>query len=294
MSLALGVDVGGSTVRVAVVQRLTGQVVSARKAQVAQRSPEAVVGRTLELVRELGDAHGVERGPIGVGFAAMLRGSVVVNAPNLGWRNVDFGALLETALGREVRLFNDLSAAAWGEFRAGAAKGTADSLTVFVGTGVGSAIISGGVLVLGASQVAGEFGHVKIIPDGGRRCGCGQHGCLEAYAGGAKLAEWMSEEGVPGLATDLEAHARSGNPVAQRMYDFVVRALSVAVANQVTMLNPSVLVLGGGVLARCPGMVDGIRRGVERWATGASGSTVRIELATLGDDAGLVGAALLA
>ena len=290
MTYALGLDIGGSTARAAVVERETGRVVESRKYAWLERSPQAVVDGTAELIRSLPATDGV----VGVGFAGMLDGSVVVNAPNLGWRDVDFGGALSRALnGRPVQLINDLSAAAWGEYVAGAAKGVRDSLTVFAGTGVGSAIIAGGVLQTGASQVAGEFGHVKLFPEGGRRCGCGQDGCLEAYAGGAKLAEWMKEEGLEGGAGELEALAAQGNAVAQKLYEFVATQLALAIANQVTVLNPAVLVLGGGVLLRSPGLVARIREVVARRSTVSSAKAVRVAMAQLGDDSGLVGAALL-
>jgi glucokinase len=218
---------------------------------------------------------------------------VVVNAPNLGWRDVDFGAALARATGREVQLVNDLSAAAWGEVSAGCAQGERDTFTVFVGTGVGSAIIADGGLLTGATQVAAEFGHVKLVSEGGRACGCGQEGCLEAYAGGAKLAEWMKEEGLSGGAVELEPLAASGNAVAQRLYQYVSSSLALAIANQVTVLNPGMLVLGGGVLSRCPGLVQRIRDTVMARATVASRAELKIELAKLGDDSGLIGAALL-
>lgn len=294
MSLALGVDLGGTNARAAVVERATGRVVAVEKHAWADRSPEAVVRETAALVSRLAGRYAVPPGPLGVGFAGMLRGPVVVNAPNLGWREVDLGGPLGRATGREVRLVNDLSAAAWGEFQAGAARGASDTFTVFVGTGVGSAIIAGGALMVGASQVAGEFGHLKVVPEGGRRCGCGDDGCLEAYMGGARLTDWMTEEGLSGTPSDLEARAQAGDPVAQRLYDFAVGHLALAIANQVTVLNPAVLVLGGGVLLRCPGMVARIRDVVRRRTAVAARDAVRVELATLGDDSGLVGAALLA
>jgi glucokinase len=294
VTLSLGVDLGGTNVRAAVVERETGRVVASAKQTWTDRSPEAVVRETARLITELTAAHEVAPGPVGVGFAAMLRGDVVVNAPNLGWRDVDFGGPLAAALGRPVRLVNDLSAAAWGELKAGCAKGASDTFTVFVGTGVGAAIITDGKLLAGASQVAAEFGHVKLVTDGGRRCGCGQQGCLEAYVGGAKLGEWMKEEGLPGTASELEVQAqRIGEKKAKTLYDFAVGNLALAIANQVTVLNPAVLVLGGGVLSRCPGMVARIKQVIAHRSTVASREAVRVELAALGDDSGLVGAALL-
>ena len=292
MSLSLGIDLGGTNARVAVVDRASGQVVASAKQGWTERGLDAVVRGTAELVTGLLAAHPAVSGSVGVGFAGMLRGPVVVNSPNLGWREVDFGTPLSAAIGRPVRLVNDLAAAAWGEYSAGAAKGATDALTVFVGTGVGSAIITNGALVAGASQVAGKFGHVKLVAEGGRRCGCGQDGCLEAYVGGARLGEWMKESGLSGSISDLEALATAGDASALRLYDFAVGHLALAISNQVTVLNPGVLVLGGGVLNRCPGMVERIRRTISQRST-VTAATVKVVMASLGDDSGLVGAALL-
>lgn len=292
--LALGVDIGGTNVRAAVVDAAEGRLVAAAKEALADRAPAAVAEAVGRLVAQVSAGQPVDGTPVGIGFAGMLSGGVVVNAPNLGWRGVDFGALAAARLGRRVRLANDLSAAAWGELKAGVARGAADTFTVFVGTGVGSALVCGGRLVRGASGVAGEFGHVKVVAEGGRACGCGELGCLEAYMGGAKLTEWMREVGLNGTPADLERRALAGEAEARRLYDFAVGHLALAIANQVTLLNPQVVVLGGGVLMRCPGMVARIREVVGARACAAARVGLRVELATLGDDAGLVGAALLA
>lgn len=293
-TLALGVDIGGTNARAAVVDPRSGQLLASAKSSWTDRSPDAVVREVEQLVAQVTAQQPVGTASLGVGFAGMLHGDVVVNAPNLGWRDVDFGGPLAARLGRRVQLVNDLSAAAWGEHRAGAAKGARHVFTVFVGTGVGSAIIDDGRLLHGATGVAAEFGHVKVQLSGGRPCGCGDLGCLEAYAGGARLTEWMREEGLSGTPSDLEARARSGDAAAQRLYDFASDQLALAIANQVTVLNPEVLVLGGGVLSRCPGMVARIRDVVASRSGVAARRAVRVELARLGDDSGLVGAALLA
>lgn len=293
--LALGVDIGGTNGRAAVVESESGQLVHASKESWSDRDPDAVVEAVAQLVEGVAKESGsiANDAPVGVGFAGMLNGSVVVNAPNLGWRDVDFGALLSKRLGRKVRLINDLAAAAWGEFSAGCAKDVDDSFTVFVGTGVGSAIIANGALLRGATGVAGEFGHIKIVLEGGRKCGCGQWGCLEAYMGGANLEEWMRENGISGKAAQLERLAQRGDATARQIYDFAVDALGLAIANQVTVLNTAMVVLGGGVLSNCPGMVERVTSIVQHRANVPAAKAVRIEMAKLGDDAGLVGAALL-
>ncbi len=293
-ALAFGMDIGGSTVRVSLVEVETGRVLHAEKMGLVGRSPDDVVEATKALVERLSTGGPPAGVPVGVGFAGMLNGSVVVNAPNLGWRDVDFGALLERALGRRVLLMNDLSAAAWGELCAGAGKGASDTFTVFVGTGVGSAIIAGRRLVTGATGVAGEFGHTKVVAEDGRVCGCGETGCLEAYAGGARLEAWMAEVGLQGKAPDLEVLAAAGNAEARRLFELVGTSLCLAIANQVTVLNPAVLVLGGGVLMRAPMLFARIVETVGRRTGAAARKALRIERAKLGDDSGIVGAALMA
>jgi glucokinase len=287
----VGVDVGGTNARVALVDD-QGHILRAQRANLGDHTPAGVVATVHKLLGQVMEGSPLP-GVVGVGFAAMVRGPVVVNAPNFGWRDVDFGTLLERALGRSVRLANDLSAAAWGELKAGAARGLSDTLTVFVGTGVGSAVITQGKLLAGATGVAGEFGHTKMMPEGGRPCGCGETGCLEAYMGGARLTAWMREVGLPGTPTDLERLAMAGDGTAHQLYETAVGSLSLAIANQVTMLNPAMVVLGGGVLGHAPGMVARVREVIQRRAGAASRESLQVELAALGDNSGLVGAALL-
>lgn len=289
MEYRLGIDIGGTNARAAFVSG-AGQVVKSARAQLHDRSLEGVVATIRALVTGMGEkvpAH------VGVAFAAMLRGGVVVNAPNLGWREVEFAAPLGKALGTNVTLINDLSAAAWGERACGASKGHDEVLTVFVGTGVGSAIITRGQLLHGAQGVAAELGHIKLVLNDGRACGCGQHGCLEAYMGGAKLGEWMREVGLDVGVSELERLAQSGHARARELYDFSTGHLALAIANQVTVLNPAVLVLGGGVLSKNPGMLARVRATIATHSTVAARSQLKVELAALGDDSGLVGAALL-
>ncbi|MBF5046173.1 ROK family protein [Aggregicoccus sp. 17bor-14] len=305
----LGIDLGGTFARAAVVDE-AGRILAASRAALGERSPPAVVeciGRAAEEALRLA---GVPVRAVGVGAAAQIpsEGRIAV-APNLGWRDVPLGALLQARLGRPVRLVNDLSAAAWGELRVGAGRGAQDLLVVFVGSGVGSAIVANGQLLQGANGVGAELGHVKAVP-GGRACGCGEKGCLEAYAGGhhlvAQARELLQRGASPALArlcaedparltpVHLEQAAREGDAEATRVHAQAAHLLALAVANQVTVLNPARLILGGGVLTHCPGLRERVLQGVQDW----SGRTAREGLlvldAELGDDSGLIGAALLA
>lgn len=312
----LGIDLGGTFARAAVVDG-DGRLLASSKTALADRSPEAVVEA---IAGATGQACSLTPGAslttCGVGVAGQLAGDtgLVRVAPNLGWRDVPFGAMLADRLGRKVRVINDLSAAAWGEFTMGAGRGVGDLLVVFVGSGVGSAIISGGQLISGASGVAGEFGHVKVVPDG-RRCGCSEKGCLEAYAGGHNLSAQIREAaaaheaGGPktllcelvrdapgGIVTPalMEQAMLAGDDVARELHQRAANFLSLSVANQVTVLNPARLLLGGGVLTHCPLLRSAIVEGVSRWSSRTSREALAIAEAELGDDAGIIGAALLA
>src|SRR5512145_252737 len=210
--LALGVDLGGTNARAAVVDTDSGEIVAAHKEPLRDRAPSRVVEVVSHALREAASAAGVDPArsrSVGVGVAGQCLGAsgVVLNAPNLGWRDVAFGDMLRAAVGVPVRIANDLSVAAWGEKRFGAAKGLSDVVLVFVGSGVGAGLILGGRLHEGAQGVAGEFGHLKVRPArpeaAPRRCGCGETGCLEAYTSGVNVAARVREEIVAGAATSV-------------------------------------------------------------------------------------------
>ncbi len=306
----LGIDLGGTNARAAVVDE-QGQILASAKLPLLERSPAAVVEVIAHAVDAALAAVNVEVRGCGVGAAGQIPRDtgILAVAPNLGWRNVPLGAMLMERLGRPVRVVNDLAAAAWGELNAGAGRGAQDVYVVFVGSGVGSAIISNAQLIRGAGGVAGELGHTKVVP-GGRRCGCGELGCLEAYAGGhnliAQARELLSSgrstllaemtERDPARLTPvvLEEAAEAGDPGAREIHERAGQYLGMAIANQVTVLNPARLILGGGVLLHCPGLRRYVEEGVRSLASTTAREHLSINMAELGDDSGLIGAALLA
>lgn len=306
----LGLDLGGTNARAAVVDA-SARVVATARAQLQDRSPEAVADVLAQAARSaLQQAGNPSVQGCGVAVAGQLEGDrgVVVVGPNLGWRDVPFAELMEARLGCSIRLVNDLRAAAWGEFHGGAGKGASDILVVFVGSGVGSAAISGGRLVTGAGNVAGEFGHIKVAGPEGRRCGCGERGCLEAYVGGHNLSAQLREAvaaGPTALAAlcngdvdaltpaHLEQAVALGDPAASAIFERAAELLSLAVANYVTVLNPARLILGGGVLSNVPALRARVEEGVARFSNANARKSVQVVDAALGDDAGLLGAALL-
>jgi len=289
----LAVDLGGTHLRLACVAP-SGDIKKLCKLRLEEKSPEYVAHLISEEAPKLSESVGTHFEACGVGIAAMLRGQTVAIAPNLEWREEAFGQRLKERLQVPAFLFNDLSAAAWGEFSLGAARGLEDSFTVFVGSGVGSALICRKQLVEGARGVAGELGHVKLGGGYEALCGCGQRGCLEAYVGGSNLKKRMAEQGLEGGAVELEAAANQGNPVAQKLYGFVCEQLGLVISNAVTLLNPGVLVLGGGVLLHCPGMLQAVEACIRQYASSVALDGLAIRKASLGDDSGLLGAALLA
>lgn len=314
--LRLGVDLGGTNARAALVDEATGAVVASAKRPHEERTPIAVARSVAEVVRAAAADAGAalrDLGGAGVGVAGQCLGAtgVVLNAPNLGWRDIPFGDLLRAELGLPVRVVNDLSAAAWGERAFGAARGVDDAALVFVGSGVGCGLILGGRLHEGGSGVAGELGHIKVTPRGAqpRRCGCGEWGCLEAYAGGMNLAARVRDdlaEGKAGAvlaaaggdpskvsASAVEAAYAAGDVYARDLWAETGELLGTAMANLCTLLNPARLVLGGGVLLGCPNLMRITRAHVGDRTLKVARRGLAVEVAGLGDDAGVVGAALL-
>jgi glucokinase len=316
--LGIGADLGGTNARAAVVDRATGRIIALHRERLADRSPAAVaavLGTAVRAAAAEGGADLRSLGVVGVGVAGQCLGTtgVVLNAPNLGWRDVPFGELVERAAGVRARIVNDLSAAAWGEQHFGAARGIADVVLVFVGSGVGSGLILDGRLHEGARGIAGELGHVKVRPARAtttpRRCGCGQVGCLEAYTGGNNLAERVREELAAGAASQVrdlaggdlskvnaslvDRAASRGDAYANALWDEVSELLGTAVANLATLLNPARVILGGGVILGCPDLSRRVLEVTDARISRSAMVGLAFERAALGDDAGVVGAALL-
>lgn len=305
---ALAVDVGGTNVRAALVST-EGRLGPAIRERLDDAHPEAVLAQIGRLGRRLEVSP---EAPIGVGLAGQLTSATghVAIAPNLGWRDVPFGAMLADEFGREVRLVNDLNAITLGEATIGAGAGDADVLCVFVGTGVGMGAMLGGRLHEGVDGLATELGHVKVrSPLTGRLCGCGARGCLEAYVGGAHLpalyleqslisrgVDWARRSASEGTfsACELERAFSDGDRAAREVWYEAAQLLALGIANAVTLFNPRVLVLGGGVLDSAPRLRAAVVEELRVTAGAAHVERLEIRTSALGDDAGLVGAGLAA
>jgi len=315
--LSVGFDLGGTNLRAAIYgSDATTPIARHREPVGDARSPDQIAQRLCDVTDRL-TVEAAEAGTpvcIGVGLAAMLRGTdgVVANSPHLRWRDVAFGALLAVKLGdRPFVIYNDVDAVTYGEYKAGAAMGKHDTLAVFVGTGIGGGVIANGQLVRGATSCAGEIGHTKVaFDDDALPCNCGRRGCIEAYTGGHYLQRRIRRELSGGARSaavrlaggdahqvnpgHLDAAAAEGDDYALNLYQELAPLLGATLANAITLLNPSCLLLGGGMMSRTPVFRDHVVMAMEVAANPPALADLDVVDSALGDDAGLVGSALLA
>ncbi len=303
---AAGVDIGGTKIAAGVVAA-DGQVSPRARRDSPAGDGAAIIETIIDAVADLGSAaSGI---PLGVGAAGMVDlDGVVRYSPNLAWTDVPLRAVLSERLERTVVVENDGNAAAWGEFRAGAAATAhASAVMVTVGTGVGGGIVLDGRLVRGADGLGGELGHV-IVAEGGRRCSCGNAGCLESYASGTAIAVAATEHRQRGdipagspldrddvTGADVTRAGQGGDPAAQRILAEIGGWLGVGLASIANVLDPEVLVIGGGAVDSGNQLLDPARHALRERLLGRAHRTVPpVVTAALGPDAGLIGAALLA
>jgi glucokinase len=317
---AIGVDLGGTKVEVAAVDA-TGKICQrSRRPTRVQAGPEGIRSEIAEMVAAL-RPQGLQTAPVGVGVgvAGQIEADrgLVRFAPNLHWQDVPFQEDLRQALGLPVVLTNDVRAATWGEWLHGAGQGCDDLICLFVGTGVGGGVVSGGRMLTGCSNTAGELGHITIDLNG-PPCRCPNRGCLEALAGGWAIARRAREaitgepkagqallqtasalKGKTAALADVTAEvvaraAQAGDPLARMLVHEVAEALVAGAVSLVNAFNPCRLILGGGVMEGLPELVARIEAGIHRQALEAARSKLRVLPAQLHNDAGVIGAGALA
>jgi glucokinase len=311
--LAIGVDVGGSKVAGGLVEE-DGTIVARVRHHTPSLDAEATESTIAAVISALAAQAGGDVEVAGIGAAGFIdpTGSTVRFAPNLAWREEPLRRNVEERSGITVVVENDGNTAAWGEVRFGAGRGESHVLVVCVGTGIGGGLILGGQLYRGRWGTAGEFGHVRLVPDG-RPCGCGRRGCWEQYASGNALVREVRERAalLPEAAAELLARgdgtpagltgpmvtaaARAGDPVAQACFAEIGGWLGRGVAELAAVLDPGLVVIGGGVSEAGELLLAPAR---DAFVSSLVGSEYRphapFVAATLGNDAGLVGAADLA
>jgi glucokinase len=311
MTLACGVDVGGTKIAGAVIDE-DGTIVEELRVVSPASSADAIEDAIAGLVLELRARHDISA--VGVGAAGYIdkARAVVMFAPNIAWRNVDLKSELEKRVDLPVVIENDANAAAWGEFKYGAGHDVDDLLLVTVGTGVGGGVVLDGELYRGAFGVGAEIGHMRVVPNG-ILCGCGNHGCFEQYASGNALVREAraSASGGSLLARNLldlaggdadkitgplvTQAAQDGDPFAIEQLTELGRWLGEGIASLTAILDPAVVVIGGGVSEAGELLLGPTRRAFAAQLTGRGHRpSLEIRKARLGNRAGVIGAADLA
>jgi len=308
----IGIDIGGTSVRAAVIDDRC-EIVASRRAF----TPRTVLS---SLITELASEFEVGAAGLAVaGFVSTDRRRVMF-APHLAWRGDPVPARLSARLGLPVVMDHDVNSAAWAEYRSGAAQHSPVALLIALGTGIGAGLVIDGVIYRGAHGVAPELGHVVVVP-GGRPCPCGKNGCWERYCSGTALAQtarellegWSVGDGEPlsegararsplalvdpaGITgTMVAAAAGDGDPVALAAMEDLSRWLGVGLAMATDIIDPEVIVIGGGVAAAAPLYLPTAQRDLSAGMTGSGHRPEpRLVVATFGDRAGIIGAALLA
>jgi glucokinase len=309
----VGVDIGGTNLIVGVVPFEGGPPIALRSEPTeVLRGAKFIVDRVVRMIkesmREVMDEKGV--GPeafagIGIGSPGPLdrKTGTVISTPNLGWRNFPLRDLIQNAVGLPASLDNDANAATYGEWWMGAGRGVDTLVGVTLGTGIGGGIVLNGELFHGANDAAAEIGHMTIDSTG-RKCNCGNYGCLEAYASGRAIAaraiEGLESDAssiLPELAGDIsnitaetvfEAVVQ-GDPYATEVINDTAKFLGVGLANVINILNPEVLVIAGGVTRAGDHLFAPLRAEIRRRAFRVAEQACRIVPSGLAGTAGVLG-----
>jgi glucokinase len=306
----IGIDLGGTKIYGVVLHGDKVKSDAKRKTPLTG-GPQAVIDTVVQVVEDIGGTSGIKGVGIGAPGAVDHEAGVVRQAPNLaGWKenDVPLGPLLSKALGgTTVFVDNDANVGTMAEHERGAGRGAADVLGVWVGTGVGGGLVLDNRIRRGDTGYAGEIGHTIVHP-GGRLCGCGLPGHLEAYAGRASMereARERAAQGAPNKLVELAGDGRmtssiweqaltARDVVAIDLIDGAAAALGTAIANAITLLDLEIVVIGGGLADRLgPTFVGRIEQSA-RDQLFARSSPARVVPAALGDQSGALGAALMA
>lgn len=314
MTKRIGIDVGGTNVKIALVDGEGKIIYSNSVPTYAQMGYEYTVNNIKQAIRDLmketnTDAKEIEG--IGFDFPGQVdyKTGVVKLAPNIpGWVNVPIAQMIEEEFNIPTRIDNDVRCAALGELKFGAGKGCENFVCITVGTGIGSGLVINGQLVRGAANAAGEIGHIKLQMNGGPICGCGDTGCLEAFASGPSIVAMAQEYLKGGKSTKFREMAgadgeitpyivakaaEAGDPVAKRIFEIVGTYIGMGLVSVINLLNPEKVIIGGGVAAAGDLLLDPIRRTIKERAMVVAGNSVEIVPAELGNSAGVIGASML-
>ena len=309
----IGVDIGGTNIKIALVD-FEGKIIYSNTTPTrAEMGFEAGVANIKQAIKDLMQetnetAKTIEA--IGFGLPGQIdyKAGMVKNLPNIpGWINIPLGKLIEDEFQIPTRLDNDVRCAALGELNFGAGKGCENLICITVGTGIGSGIVLNGKLVRGASNAAGEIGHIKMTLGKGPLCGCGDYGCFEAYASGPSIVS-MAKEFISGgksakykeMATDgiitpyiVAQAALQGDAVSLQIFKQMGEIIGIGLSSVVNLLNPEKIIIGGGVADAGEILLEPIRKTIENRAMPIQKEAVKVVPAQLANAAGVIGASLL-
>ena len=310
----IGIDLGGTNIKSGLLDAQGNLVYRTSIATEAEHGFEHVFARLVKLVDQIITEAGVARSDVtGIGYGTpgpMSHAEGIIHAsPNLpGWVNIPMRKRFSEATGLPVTLENDANVAAYGEFIAGAGRGLLHVVMFTLGTGVGGGVVSNGQLNRGGFENAGELGHTIVVPNG-RPCPCGQKGCLERYSSANAVAERFVEALQAGeqsplrervdagealTSADIVKAAEAGDALAARIWQETCFYLAVACVNVQHTLNPERVVLGGGLINAGACLLDQVRAEMAGLVWNIAQDGPEITFATLGDNAGVIGAAALA
>ena len=311
MAQRIGVDVGGTNVKIALVSD-EGKIIYSNSIPTrAEMGYEHTINSMKDAIKDLLKETKLQASDIegmGFGFPGQIdcQNGVVRLAPNIpGWVNIPIAKIMEEEFGIATRVDNDVRTATLGELNYGAGVGCENLVCITVGTGIGSGLVVNGKLVRGANNAAGEIGHIKLNMQGGPLCGCGDRGCLEAYASGPSIVA-MAEEYIKGgkstkyreLANPeitpyiVAVAAKEGDPVARQIFRVMGEYIGMGLVSVVNLLNPEKIIIGGGVADAGDILFDPIKETIAKRAMTIQ-REVEIVHAQLGNTAGVIGASLL-
>lgn len=308
----IGVDVGGTNIKLALVDNQGNISFSDTIPTRAEMGYEYTVNAMIEAIRNIINNSKISSGSvegIGFGFPGQIdyTNGIVRHTTNIpGWDDIPLSKIIEKEFNIPTRIDNDVRCATIGEFYYGAGKGCQNLVCITVGTGIGGGIILNGKIIRGASNSAGEIGHMKLNMNDGPLCGCGDRGCFEAFVSGPSIVSMAQEYISGGKSTkyrelanpDITPYivaqaANQGDAVAKRIFTIMGEYLGIGLANTVNLLNPEKIIIGGGVAEAGDVLFDPIRETINKRALAISAEAVQIVPAQLGNTAGLIGASLL-
>lgn len=291
----IGVDLGGTNIAAGMVND-DGKIIAQKSLPAnSQRGPQAVLADIVQLCKNLMDETATSARHVGIGCPGTVNSKegVILTAPNIGFHDIPISQEVSKLLNIPVYIDNDANCAALGEAKFGAAKGYETSVTITLGTGVGGGIIIDGKIYTGPFFGAGEVGH-QIIRAGGAMCGCGKPGCWEAYASATALIRDASGLAIEGDITAKKVFdmADGGDVSAKNIIDAYIENLCIGLSNIVNLLQPEIIVIGGGISGRGQSLIDAIHNQIPDLVLGGNVVT-KFGIASLGNDAGIIGAACL-